>query len=264
MPLPPLKYTTAHVTLNVPVDEPTPRTDEIRAQLAQVLAPDTQTQLEPALPDEAPAEVPFLVLSGRSSQVAFSQVQADLELEFYDAYLTSSELCRTLVADKGQLLLKAWTRIDAHPVWDGIVIKLRAPMSDSDDAPVRHLLETQLRAEYNGDALHEAKVQIGLRLHDRYFVTLAINPYEARRVQLAGTRSEPIRPWEGEVADRGLDVTVDINNRYGALLEKKFRRITEEDLVAMNDLAWQLVDDVAIPFARDGALDLSTIHQVVA
>ena len=48
---------------------------------------------------------------------------------------------------------------------------------------------------------------------------------------------------------------------FGALLEKRFTRVTEEDLAAMNDLAWRLVDNVAEPFARNGVLELSAIHE---
>jgi hypothetical protein len=261
MPMPQLKYTNAHVALNVPVDEPTPREREVKDRLAQVLAGDIQARMEPESVEGAPPDAPFLLLSGRSSQFAFSQIQADVELEFYDAYLDSSELCRDLVEKKAKGLIKAWGRIDARPVWGGIVIKMRASMNDPDDTPARHVVDTQFRADYDGDALHEAKVQLVLRLQDRYFVTLAINPYENRRVQLAAPRSGPIRPWEGDITDRGLEVTVDINNRYGGLVAKKFTRITEEGLAEMNALAWQVVDNVAIPFARDGELNLSTIHE---
>jgi hypothetical protein len=261
MPLPPLKYTNAHVALTVPVDEPTPRSDAAKQQLAQALVNDTQGRAEPELGPDLPVEVPFLMLGGRSSQIAFSQIQADLELEFYDAYTGSAELCRGLVAEKGQKLFEVWSRIGARPVWEGIVITMRAPTTNGEDTAVRHVLETHLRGDIDGD-VHEAKVQIGLRLHNRYFVTLMANPYEARTVKVTGPRSGPIRPWEGEVTERGFEVTLDVNNRYGAMLEKQHMRVTRDDVLAMNDLAWQLVESIAIPYARDGMLDLSTIQQV--
>jgi hypothetical protein len=260
MPLPPLKITTAQVTLNVPVDEPTPRDTNAKTQLNQAVA-DVQTRLEPELVPETPPEVPFLILSGRSSQAQFSQIQADLSMEFFDHYQSSSELCRKLVAEKGATLIRAWARIEAQPVWEGIVIKLRAPMNDPEDTPVHHLFATQLRADFD-DCVREAKIQIALGLQDRYYATIAVNPYESRRVQVAGPRSEPIRAWEGEVTERGVEVVVDVNNRYRAVLEKKFMRVTEADLVAMNDLAWQVVDEVATPFAREGELrKLTATHE---
>jgi hypothetical protein len=260
MPLPELKYTTATVALNVPVDEPTARTAEVKNMLGQAHAPDTQARVEPELPDEAPLGVAFLALQGRASQVEFSQVQATLQLEFYEAYSTNSDLCRPRVAEKGRHLLTSWERVGARPVWEGIVIKLQAPM-EPDESPARHIFETHLRAAYDSDAVHEAKVEVALRLQDRYYVTLGIMPYENRRVQLAGpSPSGTIRPWDGEVVGRGVEVTLDINNRYGGMLEKKFMRITEDDLTAMNDLAWQLVDDVAIPFARGGTLNVNAVH----
>lgn len=264
MPLPPLKYTTAHTVLNVPVDEPTPRTEDVTQRLVAALHGQFDARAEQALPDEAPAEVPYLILPGRSSQIAFSQIQADIEIEFHDAYTTKAELCRALVAEKMALLLRAWESVGARPVWQGLVVTLRASTMDQPESPVRHMLETHLRPELDCDALHDARLQFGLRLQDRYFVTLAIGHYEARVIQrqvAGGGPVGPIRPWEGDISDEGLELTVDINNRYGALVEKKHTRVTAENLRAMNNLAWRLVEQVAVPLANDGVLDLSVLHE---
>lgn len=265
MALPPLTYTSAHVVLNVPVDEPTPRTDEVAQQLAAALHGEFDAHLEQELPEIAPAEVPFLILPGRSMQIAFSQIQADMEIEFRDAYAERADLCRPHVGKKMTKLLEAWERVGARPVWQGLVVTLRASTKGQPEAEshVRHMLDTHLRSGLASDALHDAKLQVGLRLMDRYFVTLALGHYEARSVQrqiIPGTASGPIRPWEGELTDEGLELTVDINNRYGALLVKKHTRVTSEEMQAMNDLGWQLVEHVAVPFANDGVLDLSAIQ----
>jgi hypothetical protein len=264
MPLPPLNYTTAHVVLNVPVDEPTVRTEDIKQQLAMALHGQFEARAEQALPDEAPAEIPYMILPGRSSQIAFSQVQAVIEIEFHDAYTTKADLCRALVRDKMELLLRAWDRVGARPVWQGLVLTLRASTIDQPESSVRHMLETHLRPGLDSDALHDAKLHFGLRLQDHYFVTLGIGHYEARRIQrqVAGSGPiGPIRPWEGEVSDEGLELTVDINNRYGALLERRHTRVTAEGLRTMNDVAWELVEKVAVPLAKDGVLDLRALHE---
>lgn len=267
MPLQPLKYITAHGVLNVPVDEPTPRTDDIKQQLVSALHGQFEARAEQALPDEAPAEVPFLILHGRSSQIAFSQVQADIELEFHDEYTSNAELSRPLVADKVEKLFRAWDKIGASPVWEGLVITLRASTVGQPESSVRHMLETHLRPGLDSDALHDAKVQLGLRLRDRYFVTLTFGHYEARVIQRqvgSGGQVGPIRPWEGEVSDEGLELTVDVNNRYGALLERRHTRVAADDLRSMNDLAWQLVERVAGPLANDGVLDVGMIQEAIA
>jgi hypothetical protein len=265
MTLAPLNYATAHVALNVPVDEPTPRTEDAADQLAAALHGEFDARVvQGSLPEVAPAEVVFLILAGRGAQIAFSQIQADLEIEFRDAYMTRADLCAPHVGEKMTRLLEAWERIGARPVWEGLVVTLRASTKGEHGVHVQHMLETHLRPQMESDALHDARLQLGLRLYDRYFVTLALGHYEARSVQrqvAPGVAAGPIRPWEGEVTDEGLELTVDINNRYGALLEKRHTRVTVEDLRTMNDLAWQLIEHVAIPFAHDGTLDLSGIQQ---
>jgi hypothetical protein len=261
MPLPPLKYTAAHGVLNLPVDKPTLRTEDVKSRLGQSLQGLYQGRAEQALPPEAPEEVPFLILPGRSSQIVFSQLQADIELEFHDHYETRGELCKTLVAERMERLLRAWGAVGGEPVWQGLVITLRA----STDLAASHIFETHLRPDENSEGLHDAKVQLGLRLRDRYFVNLTIGQYEhrtiTREVTGPGGPLGPIRPWEGEVTDRGLEVTVDINNRYGALVEKKHTVVDAEQMQAMNDLAWQIVEQVAKPYATDGVLNASAIEE---
>jgi hypothetical protein len=191
----------------------------------------------------------------------FSQLQADIELQFHDHYETRGELCKTLVAERMERLLRAWGTVGAEPVWQGLVITLRA----STDAAASHIFETQLQVDEDTDGLHDAKVQLGLRLRDKYFVNLTVGGYEhrtiTREVTGAGGPLGPIRPWEGEVTEQGLALTVDINNRYGALVEKRHTVVDAEQIQAMNDLAWQIVEQVAKPYATEGVLNAAAIEE---
>lgn len=263
MPLLPLKYATAHGILNLPVDKPTPRNEDVKNKLGQSLQGLYQGRAEQALPPEAPEDVPFLVLPGRSSQIVFSQLQADIELEFHDHYETKGELCKTLVAERMERLLRAWSAIGAEPVWQGLVITLRSPT----DSAASHIFETHLRSGDISEGVQDAKVELRLRLRDRYFVNLTVGHYEhrtiTREVTGPGGPLGPIRPWEGEVTDRGLEVIVDINNRYGALVERKHTVVDAEQIQAMNDLAWAMVEQVAKPYAIDGVLNATAIEAAV-
>lgn len=260
-----LKFTTAHGVLNVPVDEPTPRSDETRRTLADALQGEFELRAEGPLPDEAPPDVAFIVLPGHSTQIAFSQLQADIEIQFREAYERNAEMARGLVAEKIERLFHAWERVGARPVWEGLIVTLQASTMGQDESQVRHMLNTHLREGLDSDALHDAKLQLGLRLQDRYFATLSVGHYEARMVQRQVTPGMavlgPIRPWEGELSDEGLELTVDVNNRYGALVERRHSRVTEDDLRALTNLTWELIEHVAIPFATDGVLDLSGIQR---
>src|SRR5271170_1417227 len=104
-----------------------------------------------------------------------------------------------------QRLFHAWEHVGARPVWEGLIVTLKASTMCQDESHVRHMLNTHLRQGLDSDALHDANLQLGLRLRDRYFATLSVGHYEARLIQRQVTPGMamvgPIRPWEGEVTD---------------------------------------------------------------
>jgi hypothetical protein len=268
MPLPPLATEVAHGVLSVPLDEQVPRTEEIKQSLMASLAADFDRG--PNLPVDLGAsdDMPFVLLQSGSSQAAFTRAQADFEVNFTGDHRTSTDLARKYVARKMLAIFNAWRAAGANPVFAGLVVTLRASTwGQSDINPVQHVLDKHLRESLSDDALHDTQVQLGLRVAEHYLVTLKVGRYEQRQIVrqvLAGTGSGVIRPWEGETADEGIEVTVDMNNRLRALLERKHTRVDADEVQRLNDFTWDLVDRVATPLARDGKLDLSVIQAAVA
>jgi hypothetical protein len=268
MPIPPLNIESAHLVLTVPVDEPVPRSSKVIDALAAALKGDFEARLEPAVPAGAPAEIPYVMFQSNRSNIAFSQIQLDYEVNFEGGHRKSFGDCHEYMAKKSSRLLDAWMRVGARPVWEGLLVTLQASMlNEAELAPLHHISETLLRPELEDDLLHDASINFGLRIQDRYFATIGVAEYEAKRVErkiTPGAAMTPIRPWDAELSDRGFQLTVDVNNRYGALLEKRHMRVSESDLRAMNDLTWHLVEHVAVPLARDGVLNTDAIQEVVA
>jgi hypothetical protein len=98
---------------------------------------------------------------------------------------------------------------------------------------------------------------------DHFYVTLGIGEYESKQVtRLATGGADVLRPWEGETTDRGISLTIDVNNRLRAQLRKQFTRVDAEEIRAMNRLAFGIVEHVAQRLVADGVLDLSAVRQV--
>jgi hypothetical protein len=269
MTIPLLNIESAHLVLTVPVDELLPRTDKLVDDLTGALKGEFEGRLEPQVPPGAPAEIPYIMFQKDASNIAFSSIQLDYEVRFRGGHRNSFTDCHDYMAKKSARLLETWMRVGARPVWEGLAVTLKASTFNAPDdlAPLHHISETLLRPELEDDLLHDASVNFGFRIQDRYFATFVVAEYEAKQVErniAPGAPMTPIRPWDAELSDRGLQLSVEVNNRYGALLEKRHMRVNESDLRAMNDLTWQLVEHVAVPLMRDGVLNTAAIQEVVA
>jgi len=268
MPFPLQKIESAHGVISVQLDEPQPRTHEAARALIAALKDDfpSSTEQLPAEPD-APAELPFLVLQSKSSHALFSRVQADFEARFFGGHERDPEQCREFVGQKMAALLAAWVNGGAQPVMAGMIVTLRFVVPDDSDTPaVQHVLAKQLNADLSNDSISDAKIQLGLRLHDHFFLTLGVGTYEGRQVNraiLPGVSTAVIRPWDAELVEEGIEVTVDVNNRLRPQIERKHTRVDEDEVLRVNNLAWDVVKRIAVPLARDGMLDVSSLEQAV-
>jgi hypothetical protein len=269
MPLPNPAINASHGTLNVLLDRPLQRTDETNDRIAAALAPSFPSQ-SPAfqLPPGAPDDMPHLLLQSRSSQVALSRVQADFEVRFYDAYRSSFERTRAYVQEKMRAILAAWEAVGAEPVFADIALTLQYSMHEQGEqlSPAKQLLDAHLRHHVSPHHVEDAKILLSLRLRDHYFVNLGIGTYEARtisRPMLAGTQQQIVRPWDGTVTDSGLQLDIAVNNRYYAIQRHEHPRVTNDELDAIVNLAWQIGQEQAAGLMEAGEIDLESLEGVV-
>lgn len=269
MPFPPLKIEMAHGVLGVPLDEPQPRSREAVEVLSAALRADFGASVQTIpVKDDATSDAPHLVLQSKASHVLFSRVQADFDVRFFGSHRGDPEACRIFVADKMSALLKAWAASGAQPVLAGMIITLHFEYPDDSDArPAQHMLEELFAPGLASDAIRDAKMQLGLQVQDHFYLTLGIGTYQAQEVSRAmvqGTSNVVIRPWEAEVVEEGIELTVDVNNRLRAKSERKHTRVDEAELLRVNNLAWDAVNRIAVPLASEGVLDAAILEQAVA
>jgi hypothetical protein len=268
MTIPAFDIENAHLALTVPVDEPVDGGSNTVEKLSTALKGDYQARLEPGVPEGAPVEIPFVMFQGNNSQFTFSRIQLDYEASFTGGHRKDFGQGKDFMAKKAARLLTAWERVDAHPVWESLAVTLHASTFTLDElAPLNHISETLLQHESSDDMLHGVNVNFGLRVLSRYNVSISVGEYERRNAQQQihpGVAPKPIRPWETTLTDRGLQVVVEVNNRYGAMVEKKHSRVTEDELKFMNGLTWHIAEHVAVPLAQEGVLNTETLEQIVA
>jgi len=268
MTIPALDIENSHLALTVPVDEPVAGSTHTIEELSAALKGDFQARLEPGVPEGAPVEIPFVMFQGNNAQFTFSPIQLDYEASFTGGHRKDYGQCKDFMAKKAARLLAAWERVDAHPVWESLAVTVRASTFTLDElAPLHHISETLLQHESSDDMLHDVNINFRLQVLSRYYVSIGVGEYERRNAQQQirpGVAPKPIRPWEATLTDRGLQVVVEVDNRYGALVEKRHTRITESELRFMNGLTWHVVEHVAVPLAQEGMLNTETLEQVIA
>lgn len=270
MPLPDPNINSSHGALTVLLDQPLPRNESTSTQLAAALSSEFPSPgpILP-LPPGAPDDLPHMILRSRSSEATFSSVQADFEVRFYNDYRKSFTSTREYVLNKMRSIHAAWESIGAHPVFAEIQLSLQYSMLESPDMPsaAAHLVQTHLRNHIPPEHLQDTGIVIGLHLADRYSVALNIGTFEARtitRQAMAGTRQSVVRPWEGTVTDRGLQLGITVSNRYYAAHHREHPRATVEELEALVNLAWRFGGEQAADFMETGNIDVAALEGVVA
>ena len=109
--------------------------------------------------------------------------------------------------------------------------------------------------------------QLGLRVADHYFVTLGLASYETRNINrpvLPGMQGVVHPTSEGVVSDSGLELTIDVDNRLAAVLQREHETVGGDVLHRILGLARVVTEQCAVPYARDGVVDLAAIAATVA
>jgi hypothetical protein len=220
------------------------------------------------VPSDAPPTAPHLVLQSTSSQLAVTGLQADFQVRFYGGFETDFERCRMYIRDKMSAILRGWQAIGAQPSFAGLILTLQFPFNDaSATSAVEHVLAHHVRPDVPAEVVNDAKVQLTLRLADHYFVSLTVANYEAKQISrplLPGATGFVVAPWEGEMAERGVELAVDVNNRYKAVRERRHPVVDDDELMRTLDVAEGTASGIGKQFAETGAVDVSALVEEVA
>ncbi len=218
------------------------------------------------LPPEAPPNIAHVQLASTSSQLLLSAVQAELVVQFYGDYNADLDLALTYVHDKMAAILEGLEVADMPASVVGMVSTLQLSMRDAGRGAESALLGAQhLRHDPHAE-LQDVSVRLGVRFADSFFVNLETANYEARGFERPIMPGVPLSlaPWEGDVTDHGIRVSIDVNNRLRAIENRRFTPTTTADLDDVYRLLVAATKEVAPSFAKSGALNIGLLEKELA
>lgn len=222
------------------------------------------------LPADTPPQTPYMTLASTSAQLAVSAAQVDFQVRFYGDYLTNIEQGldyaeRKLTAVRGGL-----EAAGRQASILGLVSALHFSF-DQDDAPDEepavYIRQHHLQTDAPEDQLQDALVRVALRVRDTYFVNFTLSNYETRVLErpiMPGLQAIRVRPWEGRVQDRGLELAVDINNGLEARVARDDPVITDDGIRAATAMLRRIAATAGPAFAESGAVSLEELVEASA
>jgi len=170
-----------------------------------------------ALSGAQPSSSP-LVLASSSSQVSISPAQADFAVGFYGELQTDLDAALAFLERKLSTIRVALDGAQIDVLVVGVILTLQYSLgTQTPGEPVERLFQ-HLQSGVPPEDVSDAQIRVGLKVADTYYVTLTLGNYEARTIQRAAIPGVvvSIRPWEGDVSDTGLQLSIDVNNRLEA------------------------------------------------
>jgi hypothetical protein len=254
-------FVAAHGVLQLP--NPAPR-DPARDEglLAEVRDEFPNVLNRQLLPAEAAPNVPHLVLSSTSSQLAISSAQADFEVRFYGDYVDDVARGLEYVERKIETILRGFRAAELMPSMVGLIATFHFSFKDFEASPVEHILRTHLRPEVNPDEVQDAHVKVALKVKDTYFVNLTLSNYETRALErpvFPGLSFVRIRPWEGRVDDFGVELAIDINNNLQARTRQEDPEVDAQAIQAVTGMLREIATTVGPRFAEVGEVSAADL-----
>lgn len=205
-----------------------------------------------------------LVLASGSAQLSIGPAQAEFGVGFYGEYVTSLEGVIRYLRTKLGSVLSTLNGVDVHVLTAGVILVAQYPFAEgSTEQVLRHLLETQIRTDVPVDDVVDVQVRLGLKVRDTHYVSLGVSNYESRSFRQMATPAMPvisIRPWEGEVTERGVQLVVDVNNRLAARQADADRLLDEGAMGEILDVAAVVAEESGPAFLETGLVSSASIE----
>jgi hypothetical protein len=259
MDLPVPRIVSAHGVLGLPRVLPlSPEVDEQLVAALRGAFPNVVLRQPPLM--GAPAtEGPRLILTSTSAQLLITAVQADFEVRFYGDFEKDPERALPYVSNKLEAIRAGFQAVGLTPSSIGCVLLAQFSFAGIDVSPVEHILATHLRLHIDPKDLEDAIARVGVKVRDKYFVSLRVANYETRLIQrpvLPGEFQQQVvvKPWEGAVQDHGIGLTIDINNTLEIQTLREDPDITDAGVRAVIDLTSRCLTTAGPEFVSDGRL----------
>ncbi len=259
MDLPAPRIVSAHGVLGLPRALPvSPELDEQLVAALHGAFPNVVLRQPPLM--RVPAtEGPRLILTSTSAQLLITAAQADFEVRFYGDFESDQERALAYVSSKLEAVRAAFQAVGLTPASIGCVLLAQFSFAGLDVSPVEHILATHLRLQIDPDELEDTIARVGVKVRDKYFVSLRVANFEARVIQrpiMPGDIQQQmvVKPWEGEQKDYGIGLTIDINNTLEMKTLRADPEITDTGVRAVMDLTASCLMTAGPEFVSDGTL----------
>jgi hypothetical protein len=217
-----------------------------------------------SLPPEMPSVAPRLLLASTSSQLAVAAAQVEFVVRFYGEYVRDVGRGLDYVERKLSTVLEGLAAADLPPSTLGIIGTFRYQGTGDEEAnATSHILEAFTRSPVESADVQDAMVKVALRIRDTYFVNITVSNYEARMIERPIVPGMPIavKPWEGEVQERGIELTVDINNLLEARNAAGDTSVTAAGLTATTRLLREVATRTGPEYVASGSLSVEQITE---
>lgn len=214
------------------------------------------------LPLGMPQNMPYLALQSTASRLAVSAVGSEMETRFYGDWATEPDRCLRYIREKVVATLGGWSALNLQPALLGAIVTINFSMPDPPNAAARFIAEHHLRQEVDPEALQDANMKVALKLNDSHFVSLGLANYEQRtfeRPVFPGQQLIQVKAWEGEVEERGIELTVDVNNKPDLITKQGEVVVDEAYAMSTIDLLARVIARAPSEFVDTAALDIAAL-----
>lgn len=178
------------------------------------------------LPDEIAPDAPRIVLYSKNghSQIHFSQVSVDFIVNFDNDFLNDFEKTKKYITERIILIIDLLRNIDINEyLYLGITYNAHLVIGNRN--PIEYIKE-KLGGDFPQSDVYEISQNVASVKENRFFVNEQIGTYKEFQRKF-GETSNPFKVVAGEVVSEGISLSLDINNRYQYIYQKKKNSISE-------------------------------------
>ena len=198
-----------------------------------------------ALPGGPPQIAP-LVLASRSAQVTIGPSEASFTVGLFGDFVTDHRRALEYVRRKTGVLCVAMQNADVEVLVLGVLVTMQfSTGSGGAREAIEQLAEFYEGDEAEGEEVADLFVRAGVGVDNLYYVTTSFSNYETRTFQrpaMPGASVVTVHPWEGDVSDSGVQMTIDVNNRLEARRTQGARQLDPDRIDGIFELLGRLVD----------------------
>lgn len=218
------------------------------------------------LPAEAPLQAPHLILASQSAKLSLSALSAEVEIQFYGELVTNVDKALEYASRKLNAVYDALNAVGMRIEIFGGVARIHYPRPDGDDLTAPHrVLQTLTGMEIESNDLEDAGVKVALKVAETYFVHLAIENYETRKIEQAVRPgiNMPVQQWRGITEETGIELAIDVNNKWERRRRQEETDVSAAGLAATMALIRHLAAEAGPHLVETGKVSVSDLADLV-